>query len=93
MEDAENISNSIVDFDIEYKLNKSGKFRTKGFNRSNNSYFKQSPNTQGLGVVYREEFDTFSGLLKSYWNALKRDEKKEKNKKEDKKEKKKDKKE
>ena len=93
VEDAENISNSIVDFDIEYKLNKSGKFRTKGFNRSNNSYFKQSPNTQGLGVVYREEFDTFSGLLKSYWNALKRDEEKEKNKKEGKKEKKKDKKE
>jgi hypothetical protein len=70
--DMDNISNSIIDFDIEYKLNKSGKLRTKGFNRSNNSYFKQAPNTQGIGLVYREDFDTFSGLLKSYWDSLKR---------------------
>ena len=69
--DAENISNSIIDFDIEYKLNKSGKLRTKGFNRSNNSYFKQAPNTQGLGIVYREDFDTFSELFKSYLNSIK----------------------
>jgi hypothetical protein len=68
----DNISNSIIDFDIEYKLNKSGKLRTKGLNRSNNSYFKQAPNTQGIGLVYREDFDTFSGLLKSYWDSLKR---------------------
>lgn len=69
--DAENISNSIIDFDIEYKINKSGKLRTKGFNRSNNSYFKQAPNTQGLGIIYREEFDTFGGLFKSYFNSIK----------------------
>lgn len=70
--DMDNISNSIIDFDIEYKLNKSGKLRTKAFNRSNNSYFKQAPNTQGIGLVYREDFDTFSGLLKAYWESLKR---------------------
>lgn len=68
----DNISNSIIDFDIEYKLNKSGKLRTKGFNRSNNSYFKQAPNTQGIGIVYREDFDSFSELTKSYWQSLKR---------------------
>ncbi len=76
--ETDNISNSIIDFDIEYKLGKTGKLRTKGFNRSNNSYFKQAPNTQGLGLVYREDFDTFSGLLKSYWEALKRPNRKEK---------------
>lgn len=65
-----NISNSIIDFDLEYKLSKSGKLRTKGFNRSNNSYFKQAANTQGIGLIYREDFDTFSGLMKSYWKGL-----------------------
>lgn len=72
LKEMKNVSNSIVDFDIEYKLGKSGKLRAKGYNHSNNSYFKQAPNTQGLGIVYREDFDTFSGLFKSYWNAIKR---------------------
>ena len=70
-DEAANISNSIVDFDIEYKLTKSGRFRTKAFNRSNNSYFKQAANTQGVGLVYHEDFDTFSGLMKSYWSSVK----------------------
>ena len=61
-----NVSNSIVDFDLEYKLTRSGKLRIKGFNRSNNSYFKQAPNTQGVGVIYREDFDSFSRLMGSY---------------------------
>jgi len=65
-----NVSNSIIDFDLEYKLNRSGKLRVKGFNRSNNSYFKQNPNTQGVGIIYREDFDAFSGLMKSYWNPV-----------------------
>ncbi len=67
---APNVSNNIIDFDLEYKLNKSGKFRIKGFNRSNNSYFKQNPNTQGVGIIYREEFDNFGGLMKSYWRPI-----------------------
>jgi hypothetical protein len=67
-----NISNSIVDFDLEYKLSKTGKFRVKGFNRSNNSYFKQSPNTQGVGLIYKEDFDTVGELLRSYWNPIKK---------------------
>ena len=65
-----NVSNSIIDFDIEYKLPPRGKLRLKGFNRSNNSYFKQTPNTQGVGITYREDFDTFSGLMKSYWSPF-----------------------
>jgi len=65
-----NVSNNIIDFDLEYKLNKNGKFRIKGFNRSNNSYFKQNPNTQGVGIIYREDYDNFWGLLKGYWNPV-----------------------
>lgn len=65
-----NSSNSIVDFDIEYKLTPSGKYSVKAFNRTNDSYFKQSPNTQGVGVTYRESFDTFSELIHYYTNPL-----------------------
>ena len=65
-----NVSNSIIDFDLEYKLTQSGKLRFKGFNRSNNSYFKQAANTQGAGIIYREDFDSFSGLMKSYWRPV-----------------------
>ncbi len=71
VDEASNISNSIVDFDIEYKMSKSGRFRTKAFNRSNNSYFKQAANTQGVGVVYHEDFDSFSELMNSYWKSIK----------------------
>lgn len=67
-----NVSNSIVDFDLEYKLTRSGKIRIKGFNRSNNSYFKQSPNTQGVGIIYREDFDTLGELMRYYWSPFKR---------------------
>ena len=80
-----NTSNSIVDFDIEYKLTPSGKYSVKAFNRTNDSYFKQAPNTQGIGVTYRENFDTFSELfdyyahpLRYWWNNDKRKKKKEK---------------
>jgi hypothetical protein len=66
-----NISNNIIDFDLEYKLFPSGKLRLKGYNHSNNSYFKQAPNTQGVGILYREDFDSFSGLVRSYLKPVK----------------------
>lgn len=82
-----NTSNSIVDFDIEYKLTPNGKYSVKAFNRTNDSYFKQSPNTQGIGVTYRESFDTFGELVNYYTNPLRiwisNDKKKKKGKKEE----------
>lgn len=68
---ADNVSSGIMDFDVEYKLTPSGKFRLKGFNRSNNSYFKQSASqTQGVGFVYREDFDSYSEWLNVYMRSL-----------------------
>ena len=66
-------NSGIIDFDIEYKLNPSGKFRLKAFNRSDNSYFRQNANgtTQGVGLIYREDFDTYSEWLKRYWKPVK----------------------
>lgn len=66
-------NSGIIDFDIEYKLNPSGKFRLKAFNRSDNSYFRQNANgtTQGVGLIYREDFDTYSEWLNRYWKPVK----------------------
>lgn len=53
------------EFDIEYKLNKSGSLRLKGYNHYNTmyQYLRQSLLTQGLGILYRQRFDKLSELL------------------------------
>ena len=59
-------SNVVGDFYAEYKVSEDGRFRVKGFNRSNADNiisYSQSPYTQGLGFFYRQEFNSFSDLL------------------------------
>lgn len=50
----------IGDFDLEYLLNRSGNFRLKAYNHFNdqNYYLKSALTTQGLGIVWRKDFDT-----------------------------------
>jgi hypothetical protein len=51
------------DFDIEYKL--TDKIRFRFFNRFNNPYTgKAVPYTQGFGLFFREDFDSFSDLFR-----------------------------
>lgn len=54
------------EFDFEYKLNRSGSFRLKGYNRYNTmyQYLRQSFLTQGFGLLYRQRFDSLSDLLR-----------------------------
>lgn len=49
----------VGDFDIEYLLNRSGNLRLKAYNHFNdqNYYLREALTTQGLGVVYRRDFD------------------------------------
>jgi len=56
----------IGDFDFEYKLTKSGGLRIKGYNRSNDrySYLKSSLTTQGLGIIYKRDVDSFFELFR-----------------------------
>lgn len=57
-------SQFIGEFDIDLKLNNSEKWSAKFFNRANdNRYFKSALNTQGAGIVYKEDFNTFSDLF------------------------------
>jgi hypothetical protein len=61
-------SNLVGDFNLEYLVSSDGRLRMKTFNRSNtnNLLNYNAPTTQGLGVVYREQFDTLRQLLQKY---------------------------
>jgi len=70
-----NTSNLIGDVSVEYKLSESGKYRVKGFNRSNdNTQITTSggPFTQGVGIFYREEYESLSELYKRYLAKFKK---------------------
>ncbi len=69
----------IGDFDVEVKLNRKGNIRAKAYTHSNNDViYETSPTTQGIGLSYQEEFDSFIDLFKSYWHKIFGKRKKEK---------------
>ena len=51
-------------FDLEYKLNKSGTLRLKGYRHTNTDFYRSGTNTEGLGFVITKEGYTFKDLLK-----------------------------
>ncbi len=60
-------SNQFVgDFDIEYLLNKRGSWRLKAYNRYNdaNYYLRSAATTQGVGIMYRRDFDNIFSFLR-----------------------------
>ncbi len=54
-------SNFIGDFDLEYLLNRKGTIRLKAYNHFNdqNYYVRNAMTTQGVGVVFKHDFDGF----------------------------------
>lgn len=75
-------ANTIVgDVDIDYKITKNGKIRARVFNRANEEELitNYSKYTQGVGMFYTEEFDTFNEVIKRYKEGLKKKEKKKDN--------------
>lgn len=67
-------SNTIVgDVNVEYKITDDGKVRIKAFNKANdnNQIYSNGPYTQGVGIFYREEFNTIAELYKRYLENLK----------------------
>lgn len=56
----------IGDFDIEYLLNRAGNIRLKAYNRYNdqNYYLKSATTTQGVGIVFRRDFDKMFQFLR-----------------------------
>ncbi len=69
-------SDIVGDFNVDVKLNKSGKIRVKAFNESNDKLiYEDAPYTQGVGIFYREEFNSFSELLRNFWHKFSKKEK------------------
>lgn len=78
--EAENVNRVVGDIDADYKLIPSGKVRLRAFNRSNNQEITEySPYTQGIGIFYMEDFDTFGELWSNYIAFFRGDRKKKKN--------------
>jgi len=63
----------IGDFDIEYLLNRRGSLRLKAYNHYNdkNYYLRSSLTTQGVGILYKHDFDRWFGFLRK-WRKNKR---------------------
>lgn len=76
-------STVIGDLEIEYKLNKEGSFRINVFNESNDNRYLQSNNErglfkQGIGIYYRENFNSFRDfrLLQKFYDIFRKKENK-----------------
>jgi hypothetical protein len=70
-----NANNIVGEVNVEYKLTDDGKVKMKAFNRANDNAQVNLSNgayTQGVGVFYREEFDTIGELIKRYMNIFHR---------------------
>ena len=59
-------SNAFVgEFDLEYKLSRSGEISLKAYNHANDLYrYTKSLTRQGVGVMFRKDFTLFSDLIR-----------------------------
>lgn len=74
----QNATNIIGDIRIEYKITPEGKIRLVMYNESNDfraTTVQQSPYTQGVGVIYREDFDSLDELIEGFKKMLKGEDK------------------
>lgn len=65
-------TNFVGDFDIEYLLTKAGDIRLKAYNQTNDRYFtKTTLTTQGIGLIYKKDFNTWKELFKRRFKKAK----------------------
>ncbi|MDR3652138.1 MAG: translocation/assembly module TamB domain-containing protein [Paludibacter sp.] len=68
-----NTNRFISDVDIQYLLNESGKLRLKGYNHTIDRYqlqLRTATQTQGLGFIYKEDFNSVKELFNYYWHLI-----------------------
>jgi hypothetical protein len=63
-------NNLTGDFQVEYKLTKTGELSLKAYNVTNDEYYRQSLTTQGIGVSYKKESKTFRDLFRKTIRGL-----------------------
>lgn len=65
----EQSSKFIGDFDLEYKLTRNGRFSAKAYTHTNDyREFKKGETTQGIGLIYRETFNSLADLWQQWQN-------------------------
>ena len=72
-------TNFVGDFEAIWLLTKNGEFRLRGYNQTNDRYFTKSTlTTQGIGFIYKKDFDKWSELVRWFFKnrKLKKTEKK-----------------
>lgn len=60
-------ANFVGEFDLEYKLNKSGEIRLKAYNHYNDMYkylIKSGSTTQGVGIMFKKDFITPADIFR-----------------------------
>ena len=67
-----NNSELVGDFDLIVKLTPNGKLQLKAYNRGNNNLiYETAPYTQGIGISYKEEYNTFGELWRKFLEIFK----------------------
>ncbi len=62
-------TNFVGDFDAEWLVNRSGDIRLKAYNETNDRYYtKTNLTTQGIGIVFKKDFNKWRELF--FWNNL-----------------------
>ncbi len=60
-----NTSSFIGDFDVRWRLSENGNTFIKAYNQTNDKYFtKATLNTQGIGLTYQRDFDSWKALFR-----------------------------
>ena len=69
---SQNANNVVGDVNVDYKLTEDGKVRVKDFNKANDNSQTtiNGAYTQGVGIFYREEFNTIGQLFDQYLTTL-----------------------
>lgn len=63
-------TNFVGDFEAEWLLTRSGEVRLKAYNETNDRYYtKTNLTTQGVGIMYKKDFNKWSDLY--FWNNWK----------------------
>lgn len=69
-----NNSELVGDFDLIVKLTPNGKLQLKAYNRANNNLiYETAPYTQGIGLSYKEEYNTFGELWRKFLSIFRKE--------------------
>ncbi len=73
--ESKNSSQFVGDVDVRVKLTPNGKLQLKAYNHANNDLiYETAPYTQGVGISFKEEYNTFGDLLRKIGAIFKKKE-------------------